>query len=239
MKTFKQYLEDRQMMMFSTKPVELYHGTNTGPNNETLQSFTQKGAMPNVAQGYGQGAGFYVWSDRKSAASHTEGISKDSITTRAKVGGNPMIVTVEAIADPEKWDLDYEQNKKPIVNWLYDNFEKIQPLIDSDEINLRSKRMANVLDPKDRLVSSKTLAVTFGGTYAGLSADVDSNIRSGEILAAIMNRLQQKDPHTVHKFEELLFANMRPGFTLKYVGHEPLQIKRIEVFKDAQWKSEM
>jgi len=50
------------------------------------------------------------------------------------------------------------------------------------------------------------------------------------------NKLRQKDPHTVYKFEELLFANMRPGFTLKYVGQEPIQVKSIDTFEDGHWR---
>ena len=37
------------------------------------------------------------------------------------------------------------------------------------------------------------------------------------------------------KFEELFFANMKPGVAIKYVGSEILRPKRIEIFKDGQW----
>ena len=228
--------EDRQMMMFSTRPVELYHGSNTGADNSSLNSFLKAGIKPSIAQGYGQGEGFYVWSDKKSAIHHTKAIAADSITTNAKNDGLPMIITVEAIADPEKWDLDYEHNKESIVDWLYDNFEKLQPLLTpEDKVQLRSKRDMEVFNSRDEKVMSKGVAVSVE-SFKTLYAQSDSSIRDAKIIGTIINKLQQKEPHTVHKFEELLFANMKPGFALKYVGYETLTPKRIEVFRDNQWE---
>lgn len=235
MQTFKQYLEDRQMMMFSTKAVELYHGSNTGSDNSVLHNFLQNGIKSDIAHGYGQGSGFYVWSDRDSAINHSQSIVKDSISTRSKSDGNPMIVTIRTIIEPDKWDMDYEFNKKIIVDWLYDNFDKIQPLVHSDDVKMRQKMFMPVRNVKDELVPSKGLAVQFGRTRTGVYSHSDSNIRSGEIIGTIINRLQSKDPETVYKFEELFFANMKAGVAIKYVGQEPLQIKRIEVFKDGKW----
>jgi hypothetical protein len=235
MKTFKQYLEDRQMMIFSTRPVELYHGSNTGADNSALNSLLKDGIKPTIAQGHGQGSGFYVWSDKNSAINHTKAITSGSITTNAKTDGLPMIVTVEAIADPEKWDLDYESNKRSIVNWLHDNFEKLQPLLGpEDKAQLRSKQNREILNNRDEKIMSKGVSVSVE-TYKTLYAQSDSVLRDGEIIGTIMNRLQQKDPQTVHKFEELFFANMKPGVAIKYVGSETLRPKRIEMLKDGQW----
>lgn len=236
MKTFKQYLEDQQMMMFSTKPVELYHGSNTGADNSVLDSFLKNGIKSSIAQGHGQGEGFYVWSDKKSAIHHTKAISADSITTNAKNDGLPMIITVEAIPDPEKWDLDYETNKTSIVNWLHDNFEKLQPLLKpEDKVQLRSKQNREVLNHRDEKVKSKGVSVSVE-TFKTLYAQGNSNVRDAEIIGTIINKLQQKDSQTVHKFEELLFANMKAGFALKYVGQETLRPKKIEIFKESQWQ---
>jgi hypothetical protein len=146
-----------------------------------------------------------------------------------------MIVTVEAIADPEKWDLDYESNKRSIVNWLHDNFEKLQPLLGpEDKAQLRSKQNREILNNRDEKIMSKGVSVSVE-TYKTLYAQSEPNIRDGEVIAPIINKLQQKDPQTVHKFEELFFANMKPGVAIKYVGSEILIPKRIEIFKDGQW----
>ena len=235
--SFKKFLifQERQMMMFSTKPVELYHGTNTGSDNSVLNNFKTKGIVPNIAQGHGQGAGFYVWSDRNSAINHSDAIKKDSITTRAKQDGLPMIVTIEAIADPEKWDLDYEANQKVLVGWLHDNFEKINQHLSGGDVGLSARFNREILDPNDQKIMAKGVSIKMNNSRKTLYSHNDASLRSGEVLSAIVSQLQQKNPEVVYKFEELFFANMRPGVAIKYVGNEPLKPKKIEVFKDGKW----
>jgi hypothetical protein len=238
LKTFKQYFEDRQMMMFSTKPVELYHASNTGKGNSVLNSFKTRGILSNLAQGYGQGEGFYVFSDKKSAIKHSNEIIKgDSITTKAEKDGYPMVVTVEAIPDPEKWDLDYELNYSILIDWLHDNFEKFQDLVSDNEVGLKAKMYRNVYNHKDEFVPSKGITFKSGrGISSRFSKSWSQNdIGLGQMLGSVINKIQEKDPETVRKFEELFFANMRPGVAIKYVGNEALQPKKIEVFKDENW----
>lgn len=232
---FKLWLEEQQMMMFSTKPVELYHGSNTGADNSSLNSLLKDGIKPTVAQGYGQGAGFYVWSDKNSAINHTKAIASGSITTNAKTDGMPMIVTVEAIADPEKWDLDYESNQKALVIWLHDNFEKVSQALEGDNIGLTNRFNREIIDPNDQRVMAKGVSVKMDNSRKTLYAHNDSSLRVGEFLGALVNRLKEKDPQTVNKFEELFFANMKPGVAIKYVGTETLKPKKIEIYKDGQW----
>lgn len=234
MKTFKQYIEDRQMMMFSTRPVDLYHGTNTGADNSVLNNFKTKGVLPSIAQGYGQGVGFYVWSDKNSAVNHANAIKKDSISTMAKQDGMPMIVTLQAIPDPEKWDLDYEINKKALVDWLYDNFDKVNQSLKGTDLSLKWKGEREVYVGDDK-INSRGITASMGNARKSIYAHNDSSIRDGEVLSFIVNKLQQKDPDITRKFEELFFANMKPGVAIKYVGSEPLKPKKIEVFKDNNW----
>jgi hypothetical protein len=239
MKTFKHYLEERQMKLFSTNPVELYHATNTGADDGVLQSFKSKGITPRSSTGWGQGSGFYVFSDKNTAIKHSASIKDDSITTNAQQDGHPMVVTVQEIVDPEKWDLDYELNSKSIINWLHDNFDKAQSLLsdDSDGVQLNRKRTGSVLDAQDQTVMSKGIQTKLGGKRSMMYSQGASSLARGETLSQIMNKLQEKDPAMIHRFEELLFANMPSGFALKYVGNEPLKPKSIEVYKDGNWKS--
>lgn len=236
LKSFKQYFEDQQMMMFSTKPVELYHGSNTGADNSTLRSFKSHGILPSVAQGWGQGAGFYVWSDKNSAIQHTKAIKDDTIQTKSKQDGLPMIVTVEAIPSPEKWDLDYEANRRILVNWLYENSDKFNQILSGEDVGITWKGERDILQgDSDQLVKAKGITVKMGTGRKALYDKDEAGTRSGEYFSAIVNRLQKKDPQTVHRFEELFFANMKPGVAIKYVGSEPLIPKRIEIFQDGKW----
>lgn len=239
MKTFLEWLVERQMMMFSTKPVELYHGSNTGADNSALQSFKTKGVLPDVAKGYGQGQGFYVWSDWESAARHTKAIKDDSITTKARQDGLPMIVTIKSIIEPSEWDFDYENNHKKLIDWMYDNFDKIKGIVDEEgQTRLRNRWQREVLNAKDNLVMSKGIQFERpgGGWTSRYSNSGDSqSTDTGEMIGSIMNRLQQRDPETVHRFEEIFFANMGRGIPIKYVGSQPLKPEKIEVLKDGRW----
>jgi hypothetical protein len=235
MTSFRKFLEDQQMMMFTTKPVELYHGSNTGADNSVLQNFKTNGIVPNIAQGHGQGLGFYVWSDKKSAVNHTSAIKQDSITTMSKKDGYPMIVTLSAIPDPEKWDLDYESNKKVLVNWMYDNFDKFNQILNNDDVGLSWKGDREIHTDDDKKIMARGVTAKVGTSRKAIYAHNDASIRDGQILSSIVSKLQQKDPVIVHKFEELFFANMRPAVAIKYVGSEPLKPKKIEIFKDNNW----
>jgi hypothetical protein len=60
-----------------------YHGSGTGKNNEIIQSFLSNGVQPDKSQGYGQGAGFYVWMSKDAGYEHAIGF---------KGSGFPMII---------------------------------------------------------------------------------------------------------------------------------------------------
>jgi hypothetical protein len=225
------------MMMFSTRPVELYHGSNTGADNGVLDSFRRRGVVPDMASGHGQGRGFYVWSDRKSAASHAKAILGDpTITTNARTDGSPMVVTIKAVMEPDRWDLDYEMNKRKMIEWLHDNHEMANEIMGSEDVRIKNRFQREVPDDRGEWANSKGVQfLTPGGSMSTHYARSEGGMRAGELVGAIMNKIQKKDPATVHRFEELFFANMGPGVAVKYVGSEPLKPKRIEVFRDGRW----
>lgn len=234
---FSEWLLERQMMMFSTRPVELYHGTYTGKDDRTLTSFRTRGVLPNLASGYGQGHGFYVWSDKRSAAGHTASIANNPmVSTGADLGGSPMIVTIQAVMEPGDWDLDYESNHERMIDWLYDNHEMANEIAGAEGVRIANRFSREIPAGDERMVMSK--GVQFKepqGTRRTQYAKGESGMRVGELIGSIMNRIQQKEPATVHRFEELFFANMGPGVAVKYVGSEPLKPKKIEVLRDGQW----
>ena len=241
---------EQQQMMFSIRPREVYHGSNTGTNNSALQSFQARGIQPNIAQGYGQGAGFFVFSDKQTALNHTNSIvNNDNVQTQADTGGLPMIVTIEAILDPEQWDLDYEMNTNVILKWLHNNWATVKDQL-ADILNLSKTKVINQPATQSSISPGQTYPAQQGfqfaptyGDYAGgnrrktmtLQNGRGGDVGEGELMGQIMNKLQQKDPNVTRPFEEKFFANMGPGVAIKYVGQQPLKPKKIEVLQNNQW----
>lgn len=135
--TFREFLEARQMMLFSTAPRELYHGTVTGRNDANLKSFRSRGAV-GMSKGYGQSGGFFVYSSKESARRHAVGIATEKASYRYHLdnSGRPMVVTVEAVLDPDDWDIDYELNFKEVMEYLLKNFDAVKEKLQSDDISV-------------------------------------------------------------------------------------------------------
>lgn len=144
MKTFREFLEARQMMLFSTAPRELYHGTVTGREDSNLRGFRERGAVASMSGGHGQGGGFFVYTDRGSARKQAVSISTgrgSGYRMGADNTGNPMVVTVEAVMEPDEWDLDYELNHKAVMEYLLKNFDAVKDKLQSDEVSVEKVTM--------------------------------------------------------------------------------------------------
>lgn len=142
--TFMEFLEARQRMLFSTRPRELHHGTVTGEDESNLRSFRERGAVASASGGYGQGGGFFVYTDRASARRQAVAISTGrgaSYRGHLKNAGNPMVVTVEAVMEPEDWDLDYELNHRAVMDYLLKNFERVKEKLQSDDVSVEKVTM--------------------------------------------------------------------------------------------------
>ena len=218
---FIHWLEQQQVV----GPREVYHGSNTGANFSTLRSF-QQGIRSNVSQGYGQGAGFFVWSDKNSAVKHATGLTQGNMmVTGANTSGFPMIVTVEAMLTPEEWDLDYEISRNPVLQWIHANWETLK------------NKLSSVLD----IDKTKKLDTGMGFVQAGqigrkmFAFNGSSTTGMGELLGTIFNHLQKNDPNVTRPFEEMFFANMPQAVAIKYVGQRPLAAKKIDIFQNNQW----
>lgn len=127
------------MMLFSTHPRELYHGTTTGDDEATLDSFRSRGVLSGASGGYGQGSGFFVYSDRASARKHAVGVATGrgaSYRSHKDNSGMPMVVSVEAVMEPEDWDIDYELNYRAVMDYLLKNFDGVKDKMQSDEISV-------------------------------------------------------------------------------------------------------
>lgn len=144
MRGFREFLESRQMMLFSTRSRELCHGATTGEGDSTLASFRGRGVVSGMSGGYGQGRGFFVYSDRASARKHAVGVSTGrgaSYRRGRDNSGRPMVVTVEAVMEPDEWDLDYELNYRSVMEYLLRDFDRIKDKMQSDNISIEKVLM--------------------------------------------------------------------------------------------------
>jgi len=222
--------------------VNLYHGSTTGIDDNQLKKFKEQGALSNIAQGYGQGAGFYVWTDKLTAIKHADmriKAAKEGINSimGGDTGGKGMILEFQESLDPSLWDLDYEISKGPVIKWIADNYETLKDKVAASE-GIAGVTEVEKYDPK----VAKETGLLYGGanimtqTATGskkyIDADSAGDIREGEILGQIMNRLQSNDPSLVHSFENSFFGQQSfpKGSALKYVGSSPLIPVNIETF---------
>jgi hypothetical protein len=242
-------LQEEQQMFFSTKPKAVYHGSNSGKDNSVANNFKQNGVNSQVADGWGQGHGFYVWSDKNTAIHHANQIiSNNNMQTNAVQDGLPMVVTVEAILEPESWDFDYETNKRSLLRWLHSNWESVKGSLTSV---LNIDRTRRVDKPAETLASGDTSPAQQGFVFNRPNSNRRSsmmipepsddwgntgNIGSGELLGQIFQELQKgQNKNLIHQFEEVFFANLPPKTAIKYVGQQNLPVKSIEVLQNGQW----
>lgn len=137
-------------------PILLYHGTSTGEDNKTLNSFKNEGAKP-IGGGYGQGGGLYVMSLKKDPYNHAISVTSNKIGSNVKHAGLPMVVSIEfPFIDTKEWDLDQEIHGGEII-------EFIKKFIRINKMNQISKGIAptNILkvntslSPKDQSMLDK------------------------------------------------------------------------------------
>jgi TP901 family phage tail tape measure protein len=109
---------------------DIWHGTTTGKNDSVLESFKKYGAKSDVSSGFGQGQGFYVYSDPTSAmvrAMELEGGA--NYLTAADPNGRPMALKFTELLDGKNWDLDYEFQNADIVNFIHANYDRVKEAI--------------------------------------------------------------------------------------------------------------
>ena len=221
--------------------VSLYHGSNTGVNDNVLKSFREKGALSDVAQGYGQGAGFYVYSGREKAKEQAMMRVKGGLGSFAVVSGDtagkPMVLTFKEMLEPETWDLDYELNKGSVVKWLVENYDKIKDKVAPGEKLTGIKDVVSP-DSSKGIMSHGIRVESDTGSRKTIYSGTDSDLREGQLVGQIMSRLQAHDPKMVGDFENTFFKSPSlssgdwDNLALKYVGSKPLKPINIETFAD-------
>ena len=210
--------------------IDVYHGSNTGINDSVLESFKSKGALSNIAQGYGQGSGFFVYTEKDKAMRQAKmrvGGSSGFVLAQGDKAGKPMVLTFNEQINPENWDLDYELQKGLITEWLYNNYSKIQDKL-MPKTGIAGIRGVVDKDVSKGIMSAGIKTQTDIGSRKTLYSADDTNISEGAIIGQLMSRLKAQDPELVRAFEEDIFAKPL-GLTLKYVGETPLKPKNIDI----------
>lgn len=209
---------------------DVYHATYAGEKTCIFKSFIKEGAKSGLAQGYGQGTGFYAWTRRELAVNHAINFLED------KPGSYKMIVKMRAKIRPADWDIDYEVDAKCAVRFIIDNFVIFKNIPDG------------LIDVGgDKLMPSKcvirgdsiafSLKIAGGGTRKfGLSRDTEEvSTVHGELLGKCLNYLQEHFPQNLAEAEIKWFSEERNIPAVKYVGKKPLRVDAVEVFVRGGW----
>lgn len=157
MKTFQQFLQER-------RAIDLYHGTTTGEDDATLQSFRQ-GIKPHSASGHGQGSGYYAFSGdpmatgpakAKRAIDHAVSLlGPNSPKTWQQHAGNPMVVAHQAKLNPRDYQLDAEIQHEDFMHFIKSNLSTIDKLLKSKPITISA----------DELITSIADITIYGADY--------------------------------------------------------------------------
>ena len=92
---------------------------NPGPNQQNVLSF-QRGINSQIAQGHGQGAGFYVFLNKNKAIQHaTQFLESDG------TNGYPMVVTMQAVFSPQNFSLDAEVMTNLVGPFIFNTWNGI------------------------------------------------------------------------------------------------------------------
>jgi hypothetical protein len=228
--------------------VKLYHGSNTGINDSVLNSFKEKGALSNIAKGYGQGEGFYLYTEKNKAqqqANMRVNGGSNFTVAQGDRSGKPMVLTFNEQLSPKDYDLDYELQKGLVVQWMHDNYDTLKDKYapTENQTGLKGKFDKNpdagmmsvgvsIQEGSQTLKSEDGTEFTLpGGSRKSIYAGSGGDVREGALLGQLMSRIQSGDPELVNSFESKLFEKPL-GLALKYVGSSPLKPSNIETFAD-------
>jgi len=192
----------------------LYHATCSPP-----ESFT-KGIDPTRAKGYGQGEGFYFFTNKASAVNHANNLVKDSVDKEEAIdcsGGAHIVISDEPVT-PETFDIDYETYAGGFAEFVVNNKEYFEPRKDNYGLGIRKIF--------DRSITIYLRPGKKGSKGIGIGSDID---RYRAVLVAQMAKdLAKENPEMFKKFEQEILSK---AYAIKYNGKEkiiPLRIEDIE-----------
>jgi Family of unknown function (DUF5824) len=212
---------------------EFYHATLSGKNNEIVASMID-GIDSSRAQGYGQGAGFYLFAKKDSAVKHARSLASDrDFVKEVPVEGEPIIVVVDAPLTPDNYDADYEVSAKVFLRflfehraWIQDNQTKLG-LVFVPASSVTSKLTGESYSWPDRItliVGNKRATFSI---MAEPPADDTANTGLAERLSILAQRIAAVSPELMRQFGESLLKTLP---AIKYVGPkiQPARIERLD-----------
>lgn len=214
--------------------IKLYHTTYSRNNFETLLSFLKHGVQPKKAEGYGQGAGFYLWTTKELAIAHAT-FQKER---HLDFSGFSIILTFNEKLNEDEWDLDYEVNSNLIVAFLRGHWKLFKTIPDT-AIKRNNAYLTVSKCEKNNFIFAKNITLHFSDGHSFSTIDAkrkDSDIDEASVLGKIFNYLQENHPHLTKHFEKSAFKVMaKRGTAIKYVGSKPLKIDSFNIEINSKW----
>jgi hypothetical protein len=199
----QQLLEEAYRLIAEGQSLELYHAAD----KKDLESF-KNGIRIDLAgtkhhgAGKEQGAGFYVFKNKKDALSQAANMNE----------GEQIIVVIDRNGlNPSEFDIDYEAGGYFVLVF-------IKHLLDN--------KLINPADYNIKVFSSGGISVN--GKGFGLLANITKEPKDptqGAALASFCRQLQQTKPELFSKFEN---EYLNRSSALKYNGEELIYPVRIE-----------
>lgn len=219
-------------------PFTLYHATSTGTNLEILRSFATQGINPTIAKGYGQGEGFYMWTNKPKAIEHLRLLEEEG-----KIKGNKLLVRVQTTLNPQEWDLDAEDNASFILQFLYDHWDLFQSIpeymIKFDDGKFLSPQLSEKYSSPDRIRFKKIKADgSNGGGFNKAILSDHFGLSHASLFGKIFTFIQKIHPIKCYEFECKIFDKHahKPGIGVKYVGNDILPIDKMWARVDGKWE---
>lgn len=252
---FKTFVLLNEITSIVKGPFQLFHGTDSGENNATLQAFKQSGARP-IGGGWGQGSGFYAWTDLKMAKSHALNRKQGKFSSNTEAVGQPMVVIVELPQiNFDHWDLDIEFNANKIAGYAFKkdkNLNKLGQIGLSDKSknylqadsesendfnkNLNFSSIRSFPSNPRKTVVFKTLAGT--NRAVGSSGESQADTGIAQQMAPFYYAHQDANPERHKKLEAWFFLKSlkeNKPIALKYTGSQPLPVKDILIHDGQNW----
>lgn len=203
----------------------LYHATVTGPDLSILRSFRQ-GVRANASKGMAatQGAGFYLFQDKKSAVDRLYSSMLVNVNGAYNPFNEPsdgyrLLVTIELDdLNPAKFNLDNEASYKVIIKYLLQNAEELNKKLPPEKaIRLSQNR-------KDAIVATSP-----SGGRKILSVGMEATQYEADTLAPICDALEEHAPEMWHELERKMFGE---ADAIKYIGSEIINPAKLEVYDE-------
>ena len=113
-----------------SKLPSVYHATFLDHANQIVKY----GVDPSRAKGFGQGAGFYVFTDLQTAIEHAKELFEGGISKQDNsiLQGNPVCVVVLQLQNlnADEWDIDYEISMSLITKFFKKYIDEVNKYMD-------------------------------------------------------------------------------------------------------------